>query len=416
MIESLVEAHFIQSFKVLGINHKTATLEIREKFNLNDSTIQAIYQLTPNLFVLNTCNRSEIYGNFDFQTVKKFWMEASPFSEKDFNKYLYSMHGKEAIRHLFMVACGLDSKIIGDFEISGQLRKAISEAGKYNCIDPITDRLSQFVFSAIKRMRTETNLSNGAASIGYAAVQYARQNVDSLRDKKILLYGTGKIGSVICSNLLKHTNSDQLVLINRTKERAEKLGRKYQIEVKSLSQLDEEIKKADIIIVATGAGEPTITKKQFERLGIQQSKIIIDLSVPRNVEAKVKDIHGVKIAHVDHLSELQGEALAKRKASIPKAKMIINDQLQEFNSWLSTRHLAPIFSSIREELEAIRQTELNYHRNKISHADSVTIEKITVNLMNKIARQCINHLKKNHQELSNPVKTIESIFGINQCQ
>ena len=221
---------------------------------------------------------------------------------------------------------------------------------------------------------------------------------------------------MICSNLLKHTNSDKLVLINRTKERAENLGKKYQIEVKRLSQLDEEIKNADIIIVATGAGEPTITKKQFENLGIQQSKIIIDLSVPRNVEAKVKEIPGVKIAHVDHLSELQGKALAKRKASIPKAKMIINNQLQEFNLWLSTRHLASTFSSIREELEAIRQSELNYHKNKITHADSVTIEKITVNLMNKIARQCINHLKKNHHEPSNPVKTIESIFGINQNQ
>ena len=414
MIESLVEAHFTQSFKVLGINHKAATIEIREKFSLNDSTIQAIYQLNPNLFVLNTCNRSEIYGNFDLQIVKKLWMEASPFSERDFKKYLYLMHGQGALRHLFTVACGLDSRIIGDFEISGQLRKAISEARKHNCIDPITDRLSQFVFSAIKRMRTETNLSSGAASIGYAAVHYAKQNVDSLRDKKILLYGTGKIGSVICSNLLKHTNSDQLVLINRTKKRAENLGRKYQIEVKSLSQLDEEIRKADIIIVATGAGEPTITKKQFGNLGIHQSKIIIDLSVPRNVESKVNDLPGVKIAHVDHLSELQYEAIAKRKASIPKAKMIIKDQLQEFNNWLSTRHLASTFSSIREELEAIRQSELNYHKNKISHADSLTIEKITVNLMNKIARQCINHLKENHQKPSNPVKTIESIFGINQ--
>jgi len=416
MLESQVEAHFTKSFKVLGINHKTATLEIREKFSLNDSTIQAIYQLSPNLFILNTCNRSEIYGNFDLQIVKKLWSKASPFSEKDFKKYIYSMHGQEAIRHLFTVACGLDSKIIGDFEISGQLRKAISEARKYNCIDPITDRLSQFVFSAIKRMRSETNLSTGAASIGYAAVHYAKKNVDSLRNKKILLYGTGKIGSVICSNLLKHTNSDQLVLINRTKDRAENLGRKYKIEVKRLAQLDEEIKKADIIIVATGAREPTITKKQFEKLGIQQSKIIIDLSVPRNVETKVKDIPGVKIAHVDQLSDLQGEAMAKRKASIPKAKMIINDQLQEFNSWLSTRHLASTFSSIRKELEAIRQTELNYHKKKISYTDSVTIEKITVNLMNKIARQCINHLKKNHQKLSNPVKTVESIFGINQNQ
>jgi len=414
MIDSLIKTHFTQTFKVLGINHKTATLEIREKFSLNDSTIQAMYQSSPNLFVLNTCNRSEIYGNFDLQTIKKLWMESSPISEKDFKKHLYSMHGQGALRHLFTVACGLDSRIIGDFEISGQLRKAISEARKYHCIDPITDRLSQFVFSAVKRIRTETNLSGGAASIGYAAVHYAKQNVDSLRNKKILLYGTGKIGSVICSNLLKHTNSDQLVLINRTKERAEKLGRKYQIEVRSLSRLDEEIRKADIIIVATGAGEPTITKKQFKNLSIQQSKIIIDLSVPRNVESKVKDIPGINIAHVDQLSELQYKAMAKRKASIPKAKMIIKDQLLEFNSWLSTRHLAPTFSAIKKGLEAIRQSELNYHKNKLNQADSITLEQITVNLMNKIARQCINHLKENHREPANPVKTIESIFGINQ--
>jgi glutamyl-tRNA reductase len=414
MIDSPTKSHFTQSFKVLGINHKTATLEIREKFSLNEPFIQEIYQSSPNLFILNTCNRSEIYGTFDLQNVKKLWMEATPFSENSYNKYFYLMNGQEALRHLFTVACGLDSRIIGDFEISGQLRKSISKANKHHSIDPITDRLSQFVFSAIKRTRSETNLSSGAASIGYAAVQYAKQNVDSLKDKKILLYGTGKIGSVTCSNLLKHTNSDQMVLINRTKERAEELGKKYHIEVKSLSQLDEEIKKADIIIVATGAGEPTITKKQFENLGIQQPKIIIDLSVPRNVESKVKDIPGVQIAHVDHLSELQCEAMTKRKASIPKAMMIINDQLQEFNSWLSTRHLAPTFSAIKEELEALRQSELSYHKNKLNQTDSANLDQITVNLMNKIARQCINHLKENHQKPSNPVKTIESIFGINQ--
>ena len=339
----------------VGVSYKKASLSIREAFSLslhssklllNDAKKNGISELLIN----STCNRTELYGVTENpEDFIKLLCKFSSGEINTFNKIGYTLEGKEAINHIFRVGAGLESQILGDFEIIGQLKKSFYQSKKLMMANGFLERLVNNVIQASKRVKTETGISSGATSVSFAAVQFIIKNVENISNKNILLFGAGKIGKNTCENLIKHTKNDHIVLINRTKERAEKIAGKFKVIVKSHSELNTEIRKADVLIVATGAEHPTVNKELIHRSS--RPLLVIDLSLPRNVVPEINEIDQVSLVHIDELSKMTDKNLKKRKDHIGRAEEIINEVASDFNIWLYNRKYAPFLNAIKTHLE-----------------------------------------------------------------
>ena len=339
----------------VGVSYKKASLSIREAFSLslhssklllNDAKKNGISELLIN----STCNRTELYGVTENpEDFIKLLCKFSSGEINTFDKIGYTLEGKEAINHIFRVGAGLESQILGDFEIIGQLKKSFYQSKKLMMANGFLERLVNNVIQASKRVKTETGISSGATSVSFAAVQFIIKNVEDISNKNILLFGAGKIGKNTCENLIKHTKNDHIVLINRTKERAEKIAGKFKVIVKSHSELNTEIRKADVLIVATGAEHPTVNKELIHRSS--RPLLVIDLSLPRNVVPEINEIDQVSLVHIDELSKMTDKNLKKRKDHIGRAEEIINEVASDFNIWLYNRKYAPFLNAIKTHLE-----------------------------------------------------------------
>ena len=251
-------------YYVVGVSYKNADLLTRGKFSLSKSKVSLLLKQAKvdglnELMVISTCNRTELYGIVENPKILIEYL--CKFSDGDqalFYEKGYILSEQRAINHVFRVGCGLDSQIIGDFEIIGQLKKSFYNSKKYNIVNGFSERLINAVIQSSKRIKTETELSSGATSVSFASVHYILKNVSNVKNKSILLFGTGKIGRNTCENLIKHTQNDHIVLINRSEESAQKVAGKFNLVVKNIRNLDNEIAKSDILIVATGADDITV--------------------------------------------------------------------------------------------------------------------------------------------------------------
>lgn len=255
------------SFYTIGLNYKKADAHIRGSFSLDDKTIEKLLveakaQGIDGLLVTSTCNRTELHGfaQHPFQLIKLLCDNAKGTIE-EFQEVAYVYKNNDAISHLFRVGTGLDSQILGDFEIISQLRQSFNRSKKHDIANPFIERLTNSVIQASKRIKNETEISSGATSVAFASVQYILKNIEDISNKNILLFGTGKIGRNTCENLIKHTNNSHITLINRTKDKAEKIAGKFNLLVKDYGDLQTEIRNSDVLIVATGAHSPTISKE-----------------------------------------------------------------------------------------------------------------------------------------------------------
>lgn len=289
---------------------------MRGKFSLDDNgksnvLIQAQAEGIEALIVTSTCNRTEIYGfaQHPFQLIKLL-CENSQGTVEDFQKVAYVYKNQDAVSHMFRVGTGLDSQILGDFEIISQIKSAFVESKNRHLANAFMERLVNAVIQASKRIKNETEISSGATSVSFAAVRYIFNNVEDIANKNILLFGTGKIGRNTCENLVKHTKHEQITLINRTKDKAERLARKLDVIVKDYADLQLEIQKADVLVVATGAQNPTVDKAI---LNLKKPLLILDLSIPKNVNENVQNVKDVTLVHMDHLSQMTDETLENRK-------------------------------------------------------------------------------------------------------
>ena len=250
------------TFYCVGLNYKKADAEVRGRFSLSNESkhnllLQAKTENIESLIVTSTCNRTEIFGfaEHPFQLIKLL-CENSLGTVEDFQRVAYIYKNKDAINHLFHVGTGLDSQILGDFEIISQIKTAFFESKALNLVNAFMERLVNSVIQASKKIKTETEISSGATSVSYASVHYIFKNVEDISNKNILLFGTGKIGRNTCENLVKHTKHEQITLINRTKDKAQKLANKLNLIVRDYVDLQTEIQKADVLVVATGAQKP----------------------------------------------------------------------------------------------------------------------------------------------------------------
>ncbi|OCB75428.1 glutamyl-tRNA reductase [Flavobacterium crassostreae] len=402
-------------FYSVGLSYKKADAEMRGKFSLDTLAKtrlleQAKSEGIESLIVSSTCNRTEIYGfaEHPFQLIKLI-CENSNGSVEEFQKVGFVYKNQEAISHIFRVGTGLDSQILGDFEIISQIRSSFTQSKAMGLANNFIERLVNAVIQASKKIKNDTEISSGATSVSFAAVQYIIKNVEDIGNKNILLFGTGKIGRNTCENLVKHTKNEHITLINRTKDKAEKLAGKLNLIVKDYSELHLELQKADVVVVATGAQNPTVDKAI---LNLKKPLLILDLSIPKNVNADVESLDGVSLVHMDYLSQLTDETLENRKNHIPAAEAIIEEIKEEFNLWTKGRKFAPTIHALKEKLNAIKNSELNFQSKKITDFNEEQAEIISARIIQKITTQFANHLKDDNTMVDESIEWIEKVFKI----
>lgn len=402
-------------FYAVGLNYKKADAETRGKFSLtdqakNDLLDHAKLDGIESLMAISTCNRTELYGlaEHPFQLISLL-CKYSNGTVEDFQRVAYVHKNNEAVSHLFKVGTGMDSQILGDFEIISQVKTGFITAREKDLTNNYFERLVNSVIQASKRIKNETEISTGATSVSFASVQYILNNVSNINDKNILLFGTGKIGRNTCENLVKHTKNNQITLINRTKDKAQKIAGKFNLIVKDYADLQAEIQNADVLIVATGAQNPTIDK---ELLNLKKPLLILDLSIPKNVNANVLEIPGVELIHLDQLSQMTDDTLEKRKQYVPQAMEIIEEIKDEFVTWTQARKFAPTIHALKAKLEEIKQNELNYQKKKLENFDEEQANIITSRIIQKITTHFANHLKDENTEVEDSIEWIEKVFQL----
>ncbi len=392
----------VQDFTVIGINHWEAPVEVREKFSLGshgrDLLIDgARREGIESLFLISTCNRTEIFAQgASNRELIRLLTTYSNGTLDEFHRFGFEREGERAVRHLFKVATGLDSQILGDLQIVKQVKEGYEYSASENMISGEFHRLMQHVFRAHKRSRNETSLGQGAATVAYAAVQFALKTFDNLIYKNILLVGTGKIGKVTCKNLV-NLGASKLTLINRTRDRAEFVAGKFNLQVADMAKLPEQIAESDLVIVATGANEPVIRPEHMQAsMENPRFKVMLDLSVPRNIDPKVAALDFVDVANMDMLGDVTNEAYKKREKEVPAVKKIIEDEFAGYKLWLNEQRVVPTIKALTQKFENIRDDELDFFRNKISADDYEKVENLTRRIVNKIAAYSIEHLRDHH--------------------
>ena len=402
-------------FYTIGLSYKKADAAIRGHFSLTEDgkknlLNQAREEGIDGLLVTSTCNRTELFGfaQHPFQLIKLL-CEHTQGTVEEFEKVAYVYKNKEAISHLFRVGTGLDSQILGDFEIISQLKRGFILSKQAGVANPFMERLVNAVIQASKRIKNETQISSGATSVSFASVQYILREVEDVTNKNILLFGTGKIGRNTCENLIKHTKNTHITLINRTKDKAEKIAGKFNLRVKDYADLQSEIRDSDILIVATGAQNPTINK---ELIYAKRNLLILDLSIPKNVADDVAEMDNVKLLHLDHLAQMTDETLERRKQFIPKALEIIGEVEGEFNKWLETRKFAPTIKALKKKLKTMKDNELDFQRRKIVNFNDEQAEIVSNRIIQKIMNHFANHLKDDSNTTDESLELIQRVFQL----
>jgi len=346
----------INDFWIVGINYRKSEASVRGKYAINNEQSTRIFAMASEmglrqLFILSTCNRTEIYGVAENPIqLMELICSQSEGNLETFAKMAYVKNGAEAVEHLFSVGAGLDSQILGDYEILGQIKLAAKAAKEQGFICPFMERLLNSVLQSSKAVKTHTSLSGGTVSVSFAAVQYIKEHISEIADKKILLAGTGKIGRNTCKNLVDYLDTRNITLVNRTAEKAAALAEEMQLSYKPVENMNEEVASADIILVATNSQEPTILAKDLEGEG---AKLIIDLSVPCNVELAAQSLPNVSFVNVDQLSKIKDETLQMRQGEVPKAVAIIKEHVAEFMEWCDMRKHVPILKEVKCKLQEL---------------------------------------------------------------
>ena len=336
----------------IGVSYKKADAHTRGRYSLSkENQIKLLKEAKEigfeGIFILSTCNRTEITGfaEHPYQLIQLL-CKYSDGNVEEFARISNVYKGNEAVNQLFRIGTGLESQILGDYEIVGQLKLAFKLAKKYQTINAHLERLINLVLQASKKVKNTTQLSSGTTSVSYAAVQYIIQNIPSYNSKNILVFGLGKMGKHTCKNLAEYTKNKSVCLINRTEEKAISFVKEHtSIRNSSIENLTQEIANSDILIVSTGSDTPTVTK---EHLSTDKEILILDLSMPENVDISVSEFENVSLVNVDELSKITLETLSTRQKEVPKAEEIIEVYKEEFNDWLNNRKLVPAINALKE--------------------------------------------------------------------
>lgn len=389
-----------QHFKALALTYKTAPLTVREQVSLNESGCRQLlnflreFTSATEMLVVSTCNRTEVYyvAEQDFTEAIFKGLSIIKNPENGFEQYFEKYEGLSAIRHLFEVSIGLDAQVIGDLQISGQIKNAYQLTADENLAGPFLHRLMHTIFFANKRVVQETAFRDGAASISYAAKDLAEDLTRGVRNPSALVLGVGEIGQDVCLNLV-NSRFDQVTILNRTTEKAEKLASQCGFRWGGIDRLKEEIETADVVISSISGSEPLITHELISRMKMVSHKFFIDLSVPRSVEPSVDGIPGAVVYNLDDIREKTNEAVEKRKAAIPQVRAIIEAAIGEFEEWSREMIVSPTIQKLKNALEQIRKEELARFLKNANPEEAAKLDAMSRSLMQKILKYPVLQLK-----------------------
>jgi len=392
--------------KLLGLNHKSAPVEVREKFVFCEEDIKKFVPMLQKegimgAVVISTCNRTEIYVEYndcsdpsDFEAFEKVLFNYRK-AGKALSSYFYKKTTEDAARHLFHVVSGLDSMALGEYQIVGQVKDAFNICAKNNLVSSQLIRLFNKAFEAGKRVRTETRISKGAVSVSYAAVDLASKILHNLKSQPVLLVGAGQTGELTIQNLLKK-GCDQFTIINRTHEKAIEIAAKYNGKEDDFYKLDELLLTNNIVITSTASKIALVTKDSVEKamkLRNNQPLLFIDLSVPRNVEHAVGEIENVHVYDVDSLNNIIDDNFGKRRGEICAAEEIIEEVVADFTEWLQARSLIPTFQTISQCFQDINKNEFEGFVKNSKEIDYTKASEYGEHITNKLIRTMISNVK-----------------------
>ncbi|MFQ5421182.1 MAG: glutamyl-tRNA reductase [Anaerolineae bacterium] len=425
----------------LGLSYHKTPVEVRECLNfapdfLDDFLAQFDLsygrQSIRELVVLSTCNRVELYAEVPDSIMEERQQEYLPFlvefmarahnlPREQFEAYLYQHTDMAAARHLFHVAAGLDSMVLGEPQILGQVTEAFEKAQQQHTAGPVLRALFSSAIRVGKRTRTETDIARYPASISSTAVFLAQNIIGEMSQRRALVVGVGKMGKLALKSL-GHRRTREISLINRTFARAEKLAKQYHVEAYPMSDLAAEIARADLIFTATGAPENLITAEMVAEAMAQRPQrqlVLVDIAVPRDIDPAVADIPNVHLVDVDALQGQMDETLAKRRQAIPQVKDIIQSETLAFEEKMRKLEVRPLIVDMRRRAEAIRQRELERTRRSMNEVDPASWQKIEIlsqSLINKLLHEPTIRLRDEavNGRSDEYVETMRHLFGLEE--
>lgn len=403
---------------IVGLNHKSAPVEIREQFVFNEKDIVDFYNQLDHsevkaVVIVSTCNRTEVYFEAENCCKTKIFEnilnELASFKKCTDNiaPYFYTLAQSEAANHLFHVLSGLDSMALGEYQIVGQIKEAIKVSSENDLINGTLTRLFNKAFESGKRVRTETNINRGAVSMSYAAVELASQKLDKLTTHPVLLIGAGQTSELVMQNLVKK-GCQLMSVANRTHSKAVEMAAKYKGKAVEFDSLLQNIVENDIIITSTGSSTALVTVDMVAEAMKQRNNrpvIMVDLSVPRNIQEEVGNIDNVFVYDVDDLANVVQKNYEMRQGEIEKAESIISELVAEFSDWMYTKNLNPAIKSISEGFKEINRAELSGFRK-----NDLKAEEYGDHITNKFIRLMI----KNVKEITDNGKREEYVSMINK--
>ncbi|UCS93576.1 glutamyl-tRNA reductase [Echinicola marina] len=390
-------------FRAISLSYKNAPVEIREIIALDNKAIQSLLIKLKEFFnvkdtlILSTCNRTEVYYAHELDlSVEIIKLIGSEKCVHDIVSYLEFFNiindDKKAIQHLFKVSMGLEAQVVGDMQISNQVKRAYQAAADEEMAGPFLHRLMHTIFFTNKRVVQETAFRDGAASVSYAAVELIEELTSNTRNPRILLMGLGEIGEDVAKNMV-YLPEAEVTLTNRTFEKAQNMGAELGYKVIPFEDVYEAIESADVIVSSISAKEPFITKELAKKLDIKSYKLFVDLSVPRSIETTIEDVPGVLLYNVDNIQSKATATLEKRLASVPQVENIIEQSIEEFYDWKKEMMVSPTINKLKNALEQIRKEELERYLKNASEKEYAIIDKITKSMMQKVIKVPVVQLR-----------------------
>lgn len=411
------------TFRGLTLNYKHAAIDIREQIALNEEESSVFLANAKNLlnptelFVLSTCNRTEIYysstDNLDIDLIKILSLQKGIKLELAQSNFKSTGTQNETISHLFRVALGLESQVVGDLQIINQVKKAYQWTADLELAGPFLHRLLHSIFYSNKKVVQETAFRDGAASVSYASVELINQLASSIKDPKILVLGLGDMGIDICDNL-SDSEFKKITIANRTIEKAEALAKKTGFSFSSLDNLSTLIANHDIVISSISAEQPIITTSLLSKIELHSYKYFIDISVPRSIEESIDKNDGIVLYNIDEIQNRASKALEKRMQAIPSVEIIVKESIEEFNDWSREFEVSPTIQKFKNALEEIRKDEISRHLKDLNSEDLEKIELITKNITQKIIKLPVLQLKAacKRGEAENLIGVLTNLFNL----
>lgn len=410
---------------VSGVRHRTAPIDVREKFALLEQEVAPALEALracagiEECAILTTCNRTEIYAvvsdtELGLQSIRQFYTLFKGFHIPDYRQYMFNLLHEDAVTHLFRVASGLDSLIIGEGQIMGQVKDALAQAQQARTAGVLLDKLFKSALNVGKRVRTETGLADKDVSVSLAAYHYVRNLDPDLLDRKIALIGGGKMAEIIMSLFKQGMTPQQqsnIVLVNRNAERLSDLSRRYGFAGSGWDGLRQVIAEADVLFVATGAPHVVLGQADFAGHG---DKLVVDIAVPRNVDPRVAELPGVRLFNTDDLAGLSGFSPEMRQAVRQEAQGILEEECLAFHQWRTALSALPTIIRLREKVERIRQAELAASGVEVSDRD--VLDTLSRNLVQKILHDPTVRLKTaaNAETMGRQVSVLRHLFNIDE--